>query len=97
MYPSLSVDRLLSLAGSLSCIVNLAPRKAAILRVLHLQRVAHREMRFLSMGDQKKALIGMELMAASSNLLLDEPLKYLDTTSSRSLEAFLFFLEDSGQ
>ena len=65
--------------------------------MLRLERVKERELRFLSQGDQKKAILGMELMAPVSNLLVEEPLKYLDHFSAKGLQAFLHFLHKSDQ
>ena len=64
---------------------------------MRLERVKDRELRFLSQGDQKKVILGMELMAPVSNLLVEEPLKYLDHFSSKGLQAFLHYLDKSEQ
>ena len=97
LFPRLSVSRLLTLAGRLTGLSGSSNRKEAILKLLRLERVKDREMRFLSQGDQKKAVLGMELMAPVSDLLLEEPLHYLDHFSSKSLQAFLYFLDQEYQ
>ena len=70
LLPRLSVSRVLSLAGRLTGLREGGRRKDALLKLLRLERVQNRELRFLSQGDQKKAVLGMELMAPCSNLIL---------------------------
>ena len=88
---------MLSLAGRLTGLREGERRKEALLKLLRLERLQNREMRFLSQGDKKKAVLGMELMANCSNLILEEPLKYLDHFSSKSLQTFLYYLNKEDQ
>ena len=50
-------------------------------------------MRELSKGEQKKTLMGMELMAPRGNIFFDEPLENLDSFTSKRLEIFLRLLD----
>ena len=61
---------MLRFAGQVSALSRHSGREEAILKLLRLERVRHRELRFLSQGDQKKTALGMELMAPISNLFL---------------------------
>lgn len=52
-------------------------------------------MRELSKGEQKKTLMGMELMAPTGNIFLEQPLANLDSFTSKRLQTFLRLLSIS--
>ncbi len=92
LFPVLSVNEALAHAGRINGLADVDARRDALLSLLKLDRVAHRPMRTLSQGDQKKAAVAMELMAGEGHLLLEEPLKLMDNASAKKLQTFLHFL-----
>ena len=95
-YPSLTVSEALEFASRRAGIANeymSIERKNIFLDIFRLKEKKNRLLRELSQGEQKKALIAMELISVKGNLLLREPLKNLDEFSSRRLTTLMSLMK----
>ena len=91
LCPSLSPFELLYYAG----LTKQIPKKLllsqifALLKVLNLMGNRHRAMGHLSLGDQRKTLIGMELLGCPKFLVFDNIFQHLDYPTTENLKHFL--------
>ena len=94
-YPSLTVEQALEYASRRAGIANedlKLERKKVLLNLFCLEEKKSRQLRELSQGEQKKALMAMELFPMKGNLLLRNPLKNLDEFSARRLKTLLWLI-----